>query len=132
MRRSRVSIDYRLHEPLPYEPPGIYRYDIVTIRVSMGLVGAGECACYVTDDGQEFSAELVLHEGVLDALARAGFVILTPEAIDGAVSRISGMTGDDPERDHGIADDILLALVPRDVKDAYEALVERAAWWGAA
>ena len=38
----------------------------------------------------------------------------------------------DPEKAHSQADDLLLALVPADVREAYQRVVERARWWGAA
>ena len=36
----------------------------------------------------------------------------------------------DPERAHGEADGILLAVVGPEVRAAYERLTERAPWWG--
>ena len=48
------------------------------------------------------------------------------------IERLNAMTGDDPERDHSDADDLLLSLVSPAVRNAYEALVQRAGWWATA
>jgi hypothetical protein len=47
-----------------------------------------------------------------------------------ALDALDGKT--DPESDHGKADEILLAAVPRSVRIAYEGLRKRSAWWATA
>lgn len=54
---------------------------------------------------------------------------LTPEE---AVRRLDALTGDDPEVDHGKADEILLAALPPEVRQAHAKLIERAVWWASA
>jgi hypothetical protein len=54
---------------------------------------------------------------------------MSPET---AVATLDGMAGQDPEADHGDADQVLLAVVPPEVAAAYERLVDRAAWWATA
>lgn len=54
------------------------------------------------------------------------------EKVEDAIATMDRLTGADPERDHGIADDLLLSLVPPNVRDAYHRLTDRARWWGAA
>ena len=49
-----------------------------------------------------------------------------------AVERLNAIDVSDPEKAHGEADDILLAVVPPSVKDAYLALVNRSPWWAGA
>jgi hypothetical protein len=49
-----------------------------------------------------------------------------------AVRMLDALTGADPERDHGQADEILLASVPAEVREAYLRLTGRASWWAAA
>jgi hypothetical protein len=47
-----------------------------------------------------------------------------------AIVKLDKLSGQDPETDHGEADDILLELVHPDVKAAYERLAKsRAIWW---
>lgn len=52
--------------------------------------------------------------------------------VDEAVAAIDALSGDDAEADHGRADDVLLAIAPPAVRDAYDRLTERAPWWAAA
>lgn len=57
--------------------------------------------------------------------------------IDEIVERLDQLDGTrDPERDHGVADDLLLAALNKvgqsGVVDAYGRLVERARWWAGA
>ncbi len=49
-----------------------------------------------------------------------------------AVARLDALSGDDPEHAHGVADDVLLACVPTEVREAYERVVARCGWWAAA
>lgn len=49
-----------------------------------------------------------------------------PEAVD-ALDALDGTS--DMERDHLTADQILLAVAPKAVREAYVRLVERSAWW---
>lgn len=49
-----------------------------------------------------------------------------------AVMALDAIDADDPEGAHGCADEILLALVEPEVRDAYRRLVERSAWWATA
>ncbi len=37
----------------------------------------------------------------------------------------------DPERAHGMADEILMAAVPKKIRRAYNRVVNRAPWWAA-
>jgi len=53
-------------------------------------------------------------------------------AIENTIAAIDRLTGADPEADHGLADDLLLSLLPDGVADAYRRLVDRIRWWGAA
>ena len=46
-----------------------------------------------------------------------------------AIQALDEMVVTDPERAHGDADDILLATVPKAVREAYERVVARARWW---
>jgi hypothetical protein len=48
------------------------------------------------------------------------------------VERLDAISGDDPEHAHGAADDVLLACVPVEVREAYERLVARGVWRAAA
>ena len=54
--------------------------------------------------------------------------------IDGgeAVRRLDAISGQEPDGDHGEADEILLSVVPAEVREAYERLVDRARWWATA
>jgi hypothetical protein len=56
-----------------------------------------------------------------------------------AVAALDALTGDDPGDDHDKADEILLAVVPIEVRDAYRRLSGdhyhqdgRADWWATA
>jgi hypothetical protein len=49
-----------------------------------------------------------------------------------AVEQLDAIPGDDPERAHGLADDVLLACVPAEVREAYERVAARCGWWAAA
>jgi hypothetical protein len=49
-----------------------------------------------------------------------------------AVFCLDTISADDPEAAHGRADDILLAAVPVEVREAYKRVVDRCPWWGAA
>lgn len=52
---------------------------------------------------------------------------MTPEE---AIQKLDAIPGDCPEEGHYRADEILLALVPPDVRDAYNRVADRAgAWW---
>lgn len=55
----------------------------------------------------------------------------TPKDLD-PVQQLDAINGHDPERAHGLADDVLLSCVPAEVRDAYERLVERCGWWATA
>lgn len=62
---------------------------------------------------------------------------MTPEeTIDHIVEKMDGISGQDPDADHGYADNLLLEALRvagrGDVADAYERLVERARWWATA
>lgn len=46
-----------------------------------------------------------------------------------AVERLDRLDGLDPERDRDLADDILYALAPQQVRDAYDDAQERAGGW---
>lgn len=46
-----------------------------------------------------------------------------------AVEQLDAMTGKDPERDHAEADDILIAMVPLEVREAYVRLIFRSGFW---
>lgn len=54
---------------------------------------------------------------------------MTPEE---AVAALDAMSVADPEAAHGEADEILLKLVPDEVREAYQRLVARAPWWATA
>lgn len=49
-----------------------------------------------------------------------------------AVQAIEALDPSDPEKAHDLADDILLASVPEEVRAAYKRLVKRAGWWATA
>jgi hypothetical protein len=53
------------------------------------------------------------------------------EYIEDIVSELDAIDCTDPERAHSEADDLLLAVAPVEVVDAYKRLVERAKWWAA-
>ena len=48
---------------------------------------------------------------------------------DEAIAVLDGLTGQDPEHDHGTADGVLMEMVSPAVREAYDRLVERADWW---
>lgn len=50
----------------------------------------------------------------------------------GVILALDSLSGDDPERAHSLADALLLSLVPREVADAYDRVIERCGWWAAA
>lgn len=56
------------------------------------------------------------------------------EAADVAdtVAALDAIGGGDPESAHGRADDVILAAVPREVRDAYQRVIDRQDWWAAA
>lgn len=56
--------------------------------------------------------------------------------VEEAVAKLDALTGEHPGDDHEEADEILLAMVPAEVRDAYHRLSgdhyhqdQRAAWW---
>lgn len=50
-----------------------------------------------------------------------------------AVQQLERVEGNvDPERAHAEADELLLSLVPREVREAYERLATRSRWWAGA
>jgi len=51
---------------------------------------------------------------------------------DEAVAKLDALSGDDPDGAHCEADDVLLALVPTEVADAYQRVMERCPWWATA
>lgn len=51
---------------------------------------------------------------------------------DEAVKELDRIKGSDPEKAHAEADDILFSVVPKKVADAYQRVVDRSNWWGAA
>jgi hypothetical protein len=55
---------------------------------------------------------------------------LTTAAAVAALEALDGQT--DPEKDHSTADTVLLATVPKAVREAYVELVKRSKWWAAA
>ena len=56
--------------------------------------------------------------------------IIEDDEIREAVAAIDALDGqDDPERDHGTLDNILMSLVPADVNEAARRLMGRARWW---
>jgi hypothetical protein len=52
--------------------------------------------------------------------------------IDEAVEKLDAINASDPEAAHGIADEILLSLLPLEVNQAYTRLVQRCRWWASA
>lgn len=48
------------------------------------------------------------------------------------VKALDALTGADPETDHQLADEALLALVSPNVRAAYRRLVKRCGWWATA
>ncbi len=49
-----------------------------------------------------------------------------------AVQRLDAIKAGDPERNHGDADDIVLSVVPEEVREAYwRACVRDGRWWWA-
>jgi hypothetical protein len=63
--------------------------------------------------------------------ARVGELEAQPEVAE-AVRRLDAIHGGEPEGAHSEADEILLACVPLEVREAHQRLVERAAWWACA
>jgi len=51
---------------------------------------------------------------------------------DEAIAALDAISGQEPEGDHGYADEILLDQVEPAVADAYRRLVDRARWWATA
>lgn len=51
---------------------------------------------------------------------------------DAMISALDAIDATDPERAHGIADDILRDAAPEEVRQAYDRLVRRCEWWAAA
>lgn len=49
-----------------------------------------------------------------------------------AVKILEGLSGADPEISHSTADAVLLAMVPKEVADAYRKVLDRCAWWASA
>ncbi len=49
-----------------------------------------------------------------------------------AITRLNSIDHGDPEEAHSEADEIILSLVSIEVAAAYQALVERCAWWATA
>ncbi len=49
-----------------------------------------------------------------------------------AVERLDAIDGDDPVRAHSEADEVLLSVVPPDVREAYDRLAGRCSWWASA
>lgn len=54
---------------------------------------------------------------------------MTAKQIAIYVRALDSIAGGDPEGDHAEADDILLEVVPEEIRKAYEQLVARAKWW---
>lgn len=52
--------------------------------------------------------------------------------VEAAIEWLDTIDVTDPEAAHATADDILLALTPPPVAEAYQRLMDRAAWWGTA
>jgi len=50
-------------------------------------------------------------------------------AAEAAVAALDAVSAADPEAAHKQADQILVAFVPREVRDAYDRLVDRCVWW---
>ena len=57
---------------------------------------------------------------------------LTKSEAVAKLNELADNPGDDPERTHGTADDVLLAYVPEDVREAYQAVVDASLWWACA
>lgn len=54
----------------------------------------------------------------------------TRAQVDDVVARLNDLTGDDPEVEHGLADDYLFSLMPHRVQWAYREAQSRArGWW---
>lgn len=51
------------------------------------------------------------------------------EAVTKAIALLDALNGDDPEYAHDAADRILLSLVPAEVREAYQRLVDSLDWW---
>jgi hypothetical protein len=50
----------------------------------------------------------------------------------GVIEQLDAISGEDPERAHSAADDVLLSCVPVEVAAAYRRVGERCGWWAAA
>ncbi len=48
------------------------------------------------------------------------------------IALIDALDAGDPERAHGLADDLILNYVETELRDAYNRLVDRCAWWAGA
>lgn len=58
------------------------------------------------------------------------YFVFDSDQVQRAVELLDSFDGnEDPEADHGNADNVLLSMVPSDVADAYRRLVNRARWW---
>lgn len=53
-------------------------------------------------------------------------------AIIRAVAVLDGLTGHDPEADHGTADDVMMDLLPDQIQEARQRLMDRCGWWATA
>ena len=49
-----------------------------------------------------------------------------------AVFALDSISSVDPDSAHCMADEVLMAQVPAEVRDAYERLVARCGWWATA
>lgn len=58
--------------------------------------------------------------------------ITQPPIASEAVAALDAINGHDPEGAHGEADEVLLAVVPAEVREAYERLAARCGWWATA
>lgn len=57
---------------------------------------------------------------------------LTKLAAVERLNRIAAVSSGDPEAAHGAADEVLLAMVPAEVRQAYQRVVDACAWWATA
>jgi len=51
---------------------------------------------------------------------------------DAIIAALDAIDNADPEAAHGKADDLLRDAAPEEVRQAYDRLVRRCAWWAAA
>jgi len=70
-------------------------------------------------------------ETLTDVVRRALVAYATGESRQ-AVDALDALDPRDPEVAHGEADKILLAIVPVEVREAYERIEGRAPWWASA